>query len=124
VTSRYYGETEELLERYGWYFKNSKERTWPVGSKKPNDLGFFDLHGNVYTWCQESYKGDYPTSKDGARIEDKEDDLSIKSTDSRVLRGGSFDYRASPVRCAGRGWIVPTRRGSHVGFRPARTFTP
>jgi serine/threonine protein kinase/formylglycine-generating enzyme required for sulfatase activity len=53
VTSRYYGETEELLEKYGWYSKNGKERTRPVGSKKPNDLGLFDLHGNVYTWCQE-----------------------------------------------------------------------
>src|SRR5262249_36181670 len=62
VTSRYYGETEELLERYGWYLKNSKDRTWPVGGKKPNDLGLFDLHGNVYTWCQEKLQSDYPTS--------------------------------------------------------------
>jgi formylglycine-generating enzyme required for sulfatase activity len=38
LTARYYGETEELLSRYAWYEKNSQERTWPVGSKKPNDL--------------------------------------------------------------------------------------
>jgi formylglycine-generating enzyme required for sulfatase activity len=62
VTSRSYGETEELLDRYAWYFTNAHERTWPVGSKKPNDLGLFDLHGNVCTWCQESYQ-DYPGRK-------------------------------------------------------------
>jgi serine/threonine protein kinase/formylglycine-generating enzyme required for sulfatase activity len=124
VTSRCYGETEELLENYAWYLKNSKERTWPVGSKKPDDLGLFDLHGNVYAWCQESYKSDYPTAKEGARIEDKEDNLSIKSTAGRVLRGGSFFNRASNVRCANRYWNVPTDRSSNVGFRPARTFTP
>jgi formylglycine-generating enzyme required for sulfatase activity len=124
VTCRYYGETEELLAEYGWYQKNSKERTWPVGGKKPNDLGLFNLHGNVYTWCQESYKGDYPTLKDGERIEDKEDSLSIQSTSSRVLRGGSFFLRASDVRSALRDGVVPSYRDLDVGFRPARTFTP
>ena len=54
VTSRYYGETEELLAKYAWYIKNSKEKTWPVGSLKPNDLGLFDVQGNVFTWCQEA----------------------------------------------------------------------
>jgi formylglycine-generating enzyme required for sulfatase activity len=124
VTSRYYGETEELLPRYGWYSKNAGERTRPVGSKKPNDLGLFDLHGNVYTWCQESYQGDYPAPKDGGAIEDKEGELSIKSTVSRVLRGGSFTYRASIVRSADRNGFVPSNRSGDVGFRPARTFTP
>jgi formylglycine-generating enzyme required for sulfatase activity len=123
VTSRYYGESEELLARYGWYFQNSKERTWPVGSKKPNDLGLFDMHGNVYTWCQESYK-DYPAPKDGGAVEDKEDDLSINSQTGRVLRGGSFYYPASLVRSAIRFRYVPTNRLDFVGFRPARTFTP
>jgi formylglycine-generating enzyme required for sulfatase activity len=123
VTSRYYGETEELLEKYGWYVKNSKERSWPVGSKKPNDLGLFDLHGNVYTWCQERYQ-DYPTSKEGEVIDDKKDSLGIISTDSRVLRGGSFNLQASDVRCAYRDRNVPTDRFNVVGFRPARTFTP
>ncbi|HLN31251.1 MAG TPA: protein kinase [Gemmataceae bacterium] len=47
VTSRYYGETEALLGEYGWYQTNAAERSWPVGRKKPNDLGLFDMHGNV-----------------------------------------------------------------------------
>ena len=121
VTSRYYGETEELLAKYGWYLQNSKERTWPVGSKKPNDLGLFDMHGNVYTWCQESYK-DYPALKDQKASEDKEDVLSIVSTTSRVLRGGSFFNQASGVRSAFRLNIVPSVRSLNVGLRPARTL--
>jgi formylglycine-generating enzyme required for sulfatase activity len=93
-----------------------------VGSKKPNDLGLFDLHGNVYTWCQEGYKGDNPAPKGGGAFEDKEDVLSINKTTSRVLRGGSFIVRASVVRSADRLWGVPTGRNHHVGFRPARTL--
>jgi formylglycine-generating enzyme required for sulfatase activity len=123
VTSRYYGETEELLAKYGWYFQNSQERTWSVGARKPNDLGLFDMHGNIFTWCQESYKA-YPAPKDDEVVEDKEDDLSINPQTVRVLRGGSFISPASYLRCAHRPRLVPPTRTNPVGFRPARTFTP
>jgi formylglycine-generating enzyme required for sulfatase activity len=125
VTSRYYGETEELLPNYGWYFENSGkgERTSPVGSKKPNDLGLFDMHGNVYTWCQERHQ-DYAAGKGDWASEDKEDNLSIIPTALRVLRGGSFNYHAVDARCANRFWNVPTFRGYDVGFRTAMTFSP
>jgi formylglycine-generating enzyme required for sulfatase activity len=94
-----------------------------VGSKKPNDLGLFDMHGNVYTWCQESLK-DYPTPKKDEAIEDTEDVLSVISTTSRVLRGGAFDFQAVNQRSAFRGRYVPAYRYIYVGLRPARTFTP
>ncbi|MGH7171458.1 MAG: formylglycine-generating enzyme family protein [Gemmataceae bacterium] len=58
ITSRYYGEMEELLPKYAWYNKTSQEKTWPVGTLKPNDFGLFDVQGDVYTWCQERYKND------------------------------------------------------------------
>src|SRR5205807_1829546 len=53
-TSRYYGETEELLGNYAWYTKNSGDR-WMlgVGSLKPNDLGLFDMLGNAWQWCED-----------------------------------------------------------------------
>jgi hypothetical protein len=121
VTSRCYRETEELLPRYGWYFKNSGERTWPVGSKKPNDLGLFDVHGNVYSWCQERYKP-YPEGKKDNPAEDIEDIVNINTQDIPVLRGGSFLNHASYVRCAYRNRYVPANRNLYVGFRPARTF--
>src|SRR5262249_23284302 len=68
LTSRHYGEGQELLGRYAWFLGNSRDRAWPVGQKRPNDLGLFDMHGNVWAWCQEG-GWDYP---DG-RAEDKED---------------------------------------------------
>jgi formylglycine-generating enzyme required for sulfatase activity len=123
ATSRYYGETEELLKEYAWYQKNSQGRTWSVGSKKPNDLGLFDLHGNVYSWCQERYKG-YPQGQRGQANEDTEDTLPITVQDARVVRGGSFNEPASGVRSALRFGDVPTFRTYVFGFRLARTFTP
>jgi eukaryotic-like serine/threonine-protein kinase len=123
VTSRYYGETEELLPKYAWYNKNGLDRSWPVGGKKPNDFGLFDVQGNVFTWCQESFKP-YPKSMENETHEDKEDALSI-TLDNRGLRGGSFAVQASIVRSAFRQGVVPTYRSDgDVGLRPARTFTP
>jgi formylglycine-generating enzyme required for sulfatase activity len=123
LTSRYFGETEELLPKYAWYVKNAQEKTWPVGGLKPNDLGLFDVQGNAYTWCQERHKG-YPPNQGGGPEEDKEDIYSINNLDRRVLRGGSFTSQASVVRSANRNVYVPTNRTDVVGFRPARTFTP
>ena len=123
VTSRFYGETEELLPNYAWYNKNGQDRSWPVGSKKPNDLGLFDVQGNVFTWCQERFQA-YPNSKEKEVTDDNEGALSI-TLENRVLRGGSFAVQASIVRSAFRQGVVPTYRSDgDVGLRPARTFTP
>jgi formylglycine-generating enzyme required for sulfatase activity len=121
LTSRYYGETEELLGKYAWYIKNSQDKAWPVGTKKPNDFGLFDMQGNVYTWCQERLKS-YPQSKEKA-IEDKEDSYSLKIDEGRIVRGGSFNVRASFVRSSCRVANHPFSRDyGPVGFRPARTY--
>ncbi len=123
VTSRYFGETEDLLGNYAWYQKNAQSRTWPVGGKKPNDLGFFDVQGNVFTWCQETFKG-YPLAKAGETIEDLEDNFIISIEEGRVLRGGAFDLNAVIVRSARRGHNVPGDCYDNLGFRPARSFIP
>jgi serine/threonine protein kinase/formylglycine-generating enzyme required for sulfatase activity len=121
VTSRYFGETEELLPKYAWYSKNSPEKTQPVGSLKPNDLGLFDVQGNLHTWCQERSKP-YP---EGAGVtEDNEDVLTIDVTQYRALRGGTFENQASVVRSAHRDLAVPGTRYFGFGFRVARTITP
>src|SRR5262249_30765327 len=119
LTSRYYGETEELLPKYAWYNKNSQDRTWPVGSLKPNDLGLFDARGNVFSWCQERFKA-YPEGNKPA--DDTEDDLVVTSTDGRMLLGGSFANPASVVRSASRHTNVPLYQFITIGFRPARTL--
>src|SRR5262249_15069380 len=122
ATSRYFGETEDLLEKYAWYAKNSRDRTWPVGSKKPNDLGLFDMHGNVWNWCQEKFRN-YPQGKGESTYEDTEDTLIINEQDA-VLRGGSLYVGAVNVRSANRNSRLPIDRSHVVGFRPARTFAP
>jgi formylglycine-generating enzyme required for sulfatase activity len=120
-TSGYFGETEELLPKYAWYNKNSKARSWPVGSLKPNDLGLFDVQGNVFTWCQESFKP-YPSVKGDEAALDQEDGPVVSSAVGRALRGGSFDAQASYVRSASRINNVPNFRAFDFGFRPTRTL--
>jgi serine/threonine protein kinase/formylglycine-generating enzyme required for sulfatase activity len=122
MTSRYYGETEELLENYAWYFQNAQYRAWPVGSKKPNDLGLFDMHGNVLTWCQARPEI-YSQGQGDKAIEDKEDTLSITRLGPLVMRGGSFTHLPDLVRSASRFQNLAQVRYMNLGFRPARTLT-
>ena len=102
-----FGGTWELLDKYGWYNKNSNNRSYPVGSLKPNDLGLFDLHGNLYEWCNDAY--DKPSVHENRR-------------DPRVIRGGTFIDQLSFVRSALRLRSAPSNRGSNYGFRPSRTY--
>jgi formylglycine-generating enzyme required for sulfatase activity len=85
----------------------------------PNDLGLFDMHGNVWCWCQESYK-EYP--RESQVFEDKEFDLEIKPQERRVLRGGCYTDHAPGVRAAKRWHHVPELRTNIIGFRLARTI--
>ncbi len=120
VTSRYYGLTDTLLEKYAWYEMNSQNRTWPVGSLRPNDFGLFDMHGNAWEWCDDPYLA-YP--KAGGTI--SEDVVSTKpviDTDNRVLRGGAFFNHPQSVRSSYRYNYQPAIRNDDFGFRPARTY--
>lgn len=119
-SSRYYGQSEELLGRYGWYLSNSQDRTWPVGSLKPNDFGLFDMQGNVFEWGQEryvSYSGGL-----GSPAEDDEDSRQVSGTVRRVLRGGSYGNQPRYVRSAYRGFTPPDSHNINYGFRLARTY--
>jgi formylglycine-generating enzyme required for sulfatase activity len=122
VTSRYYGESVELLGKYGWYVGNAGGRSWPVGSLKPNDFGLFDMHGNVWCWCQERYK-DYAQGQDGKALEDNEDIQDVNNEEGRPLRGGAFVNTPLYVRTAFRSRDGPAFRNVFIGIRPARTFT-
>jgi len=121
LTSRYYGQSEELLGQYAWFNKTSSDRTWPVGSLKPNDAGLFDMQGNVYEWCQEHYVS-YSGSL-GSVSEDREDNATLRDSVRRLLRGGSFILLSSDVRSATRPYTLPpTYRDNFIGFRPSRTY--
>jgi len=108
------GKPEELLEKYGWYLKNSKGRSWPVGSMKPNDLGLFDLYGNALEWCQDPLFL-YPPSTRSRPVPDivyKEDMKYISDRLIRVLRGGAFTLQPGFVCSANRNRIAPALRPS------------
>ncbi len=118
-----FGGAVDLLGKYGWFDGNALGKSHPVGSLKSNDLGLFDLHGNDWEWCQDVY-GAYPKAVDDKVTIDNNNSKNIKSNDSRVLRGGSFDFRPSNARSANRNSFGPALRDDDLGFRPARTFTP
>jgi formylglycine-generating enzyme required for sulfatase activity len=121
VTRFYFGESDELLPRYAWYQKNGPNKSWPVGSLKPNDFGLFDMHGNDWEWCQDASKP-YSDSGIGKATDDLEDITEIPNAAWRALRGGGLDNPASSLRAANRNAERPPGRGGNVGFRPARTL--
>jgi formylglycine-generating enzyme required for sulfatase activity len=108
-----YAGTTENLDDYAWYIKNSDRKTHPVGTKKPNELGIYDMSGNVWEWCEDFYDENFYTKvKNGkANHPDKNRANYI------VLRGGSWYNDAGLCRVAYRGWDNPTYRGYIYGFR-------
>ena len=88
-----------------------------VGSYKPNAFGLYDMHGNVWEWC-EDWKADYPA---GAVTDPRTDPRGLAPAKRRVLRGGSFYVVESYARSSARNDFTPTVRGNGVGFRLART---
>jgi formylglycine-generating enzyme required for sulfatase activity len=106
-----FGDDEVKLGEYAWYDKNSADETHPVGQKKPNAWGLYDMHGNVYEWCQDWY-GEYPAGP-------VTDPRGPSSREGRVLRGGSWYYLARLTRSAGRAHSYPGFRLNHIGFRVA-----
>jgi formylglycine-generating enzyme required for sulfatase activity len=122
TTSRYYGSSQMLLSRYSWDAHNSQDRTWPVGQKRPNDLGLFDMHGSVWVWVQD--RADYPEPKPGLTVLDDEDTTVFDGNLNRAMRGSSFRVRESRVFSAYRGNDAPRAKLSSVGMRVARTCSP
>ena len=132
ITSRYYGVSTDLLGKYAWYRANSREHAWPGGSLIPNELGLFDMLGNVVEWVQDPSERPFEQLRFIAeRPINTTDDIDIHllrlenaflSFKPRILRGGSFNDRPAEVRSAFRGGDAPANRSDIYGFRPSRTY--
>ncbi len=83
----------------------------PVGSYKPNAFGLYDMHGNVWEWCQDRHDRDYCKS---SSIKDPQ---GPEKGEARVLRGGSWHSYGRSCRCADRGSYAPGGRNNYIGFR-------
>ena len=121
VTSRYYGHSLDLLDAYAWYQANSKEHAWTCGSLFPNDLGLFDMLGNMYEWCQDSRNASKPAKKGIYNDLINISESIVEKTLVSCGAGRSTIDRRSSARRTVAG--TPRRTvTSDDGFRPSRTY--
>jgi formylglycine-generating enzyme required for sulfatase activity len=117
-TTRYsFGNDAASLGDYAWITGNSGGKTHPVGQKRPNAFNLYDMHGNVYEWCQDVYSADYYRASPPA------DPPGPVGASARVVRGGGWDYNPRYARSANRLRDAPGDRVDDLGFRLARART-
>jgi len=102
----------EMLREIAW-FKDNSRKTYPVGKKRANDWGLFDMFGNVWEWCSDYWS-------DLSHATRCIDPLSPLTGVNKILRGGAFSCVAAVCRASYRYAIVPETTSNQIGFRVIR----
>ena len=117
ITPWCFGDQVLDVGAYAWYYDNSSQETHPVGLRKPNSWGLYDMHGNVMEWCYDWYSESY--YKQFAE-EEAENPTGPPDGTAKSLRGGAWQFGAEATRCAYRNSSVPDAASGVIGFRICR----
>ena len=111
TTAYSFGNDPALLAQYGWYNANSGAKPHPVGEKRPNAWGLYDLQGDVWQWLEDCYHDNY----EGAPTDGSP--WTAGKCSYRVLRGGSWYSAPELLRSGHREWRSKDNRSDNRGFR-------
>ena len=109
-----FGDDPAGLGEYAWFDGNSGNQTHPVGQKRPNAFGLFDMHGNVWEWCWDGFDAKYYAESP------VDDPRGPSGASVRVIRGGSWGGNPRDCAVGVPGLVTPGDRRDNLGFRLAR----